>query len=165
MPLVGLCTLKFTLHAYQVRVIVGDSGLCCCACNCITSFKHHLSRELPLCVDSAQLLWATFCFNFFLYFYRHFQQLHHFSVKLVLRLRREDAELEQQSSGGIHMAKTSGGSGCKEIFHLLCHHHHSSLPYLSWHVRVVVLFLQYFLFISLNTSAGTVVIVLKLVLY
>ena len=32
----SLCT--FYLHAHQVRVTVGDSGLCCCAC--VTSFKH-----------------------------------------------------------------------------------------------------------------------------
>ena len=35
------------LHACQVRVTVGDSGLCCCVC--VTSFKCYW---MPLCVDS-----------------------------------------------------------------------------------------------------------------
>ena len=35
-PLVELCTLY--LHACQVRVTVGDSGLCCCTC--VTHFEH-----------------------------------------------------------------------------------------------------------------------------
>ena len=39
----SLCTLY--LHACQVRVAVGDSGLCCCSC--VTYFKHKLT---PLCV-------------------------------------------------------------------------------------------------------------------
>ena len=34
------------LHACQVRVTVGDSGLCC---TCVTYFEHQLT---PLCVDS-----------------------------------------------------------------------------------------------------------------
>ena len=34
-PLVELCTLY--LHACQVKVTVGDSGLCCCAC--VMSFE------------------------------------------------------------------------------------------------------------------------------
>ena len=40
----SLCTLH--LHACQVRVTVGDSGLCC---TCVTYFEHQLT---PLCVDS-----------------------------------------------------------------------------------------------------------------
>ena len=40
----SLCTLY--LHAFQVRVTVGDSGLCCCAS--VTSVKRQLT---PLCVD------------------------------------------------------------------------------------------------------------------
>ena len=43
----SLCTLY--LHACQVRVTVGDSGLCCCACD--TYFERQLS---PLCVESAK---------------------------------------------------------------------------------------------------------------
>ena len=40
----SLCTLY--LHVCQVRVTVGDSGLCCCACDT------YLERQLtPLCVD------------------------------------------------------------------------------------------------------------------
>ena len=35
-------------NACQVRVTVGDSGLCCCACS--TSYERYLT---PLCVDSA----------------------------------------------------------------------------------------------------------------
>ena len=40
----SLCTLY--LHACQLRVAVGDSGLCCCAC--IACFKQWLA---PLCED------------------------------------------------------------------------------------------------------------------
>ena len=39
------CTLY--LHACQMRVTLGDSGLCCCTC--VTYFKCQLT---PLCVDS-----------------------------------------------------------------------------------------------------------------
>ena len=49
----SLCTLY--LLACQVRVTV---GLCCCVC--VTSFRHKL---YPLCVDSGQALWASFCFR------------------------------------------------------------------------------------------------------
>ena len=55
--LVELCTLY--LHACQVRVTVGDSGLCCCSC--VTCFERQLT---PLCVDFARALWASFCFRF-----------------------------------------------------------------------------------------------------
>ena len=41
----SLCT--WYLHACQVRVTVGNSGLCCCIC--VTSFKCYW---MPLCVDS-----------------------------------------------------------------------------------------------------------------
>ena len=51
---VSLCTLH--LHAIQVRA-VGDSRLCC---TCVVCFKRWLA---PLCVDSAQALWASFCFR------------------------------------------------------------------------------------------------------
>ena len=54
----GLCTSY--LHACQVTVTLSNSGLCCCAC--ATYFKYQLT---PLCVDSAQGLWASFCFRFF----------------------------------------------------------------------------------------------------
>ena len=54
----SLCTLY--LHACQVRVTVGDSGLYCCIC--VTSFGRWLT---PLCVDSAQALWASFCLRWF----------------------------------------------------------------------------------------------------
>ena len=53
----SLCTLY--LHACQVRVTVGDSDLCCCAC--VTYFECWLT---PLSVDSARALWASFCFRF-----------------------------------------------------------------------------------------------------
>ena len=58
-----------TQHKYnnkdQVRVTVGDSGLCCCTC--VAYFKLYLT---PLCVDSAWALWASFCFNFIFIFQR-----------------------------------------------------------------------------------------------
>ena len=54
-PWWSLCTLY--LHACQVRVTVGDSGLCC---PCVTYFKCWLT---PLWVDSAWF-WALFCFRF-----------------------------------------------------------------------------------------------------
>ena len=47
------------LLACQVRVTVGDSGLCCV---CVASFDHLLT---PLCADSAHALWASFCFRLF----------------------------------------------------------------------------------------------------
>ena len=50
------CTLY--LHARQVRVTTGDSGLCCWVC--VTPFEHELT---PLFVDSAQAHWASFCFR------------------------------------------------------------------------------------------------------
>ena len=53
----SLCTLY--LHACQVRVTVGDSGLCCCTC--VTYFERQLP---PLRVDHARALWASFCFRF-----------------------------------------------------------------------------------------------------
>ena len=52
----SLCPLY--LHACQVRVAVGDSGLCCCTR--VTYFKNKLT---PLLVDSARALWASFCFR------------------------------------------------------------------------------------------------------
>ena len=42
----------------QVRVTVGDSGLCCCVC--VTFFERRLT---PLFVDSAQALWVSFYFR------------------------------------------------------------------------------------------------------
>ena len=48
----SLCTLY--LHACQMRVTIGDSGLCCCTC--IMYFECWLT---PLCVDSA---WWASCF-------------------------------------------------------------------------------------------------------
>ena len=47
------------LLACQVRVTVGDSGLC--YCTCVTCFERSLT---PLCVDSARALWVSFCFRF-----------------------------------------------------------------------------------------------------
>ena len=47
------------LHASWVRVPIGDSGLCCYTC--VTYFER---RSTPLLVDSAQALWASFCFRF-----------------------------------------------------------------------------------------------------
>ena len=44
-----------------MRVTVGDSGLCCCTC--VTYFERLLT---PLYVDSAQVLWASFCFRFYI---------------------------------------------------------------------------------------------------
>ena len=52
----NLCTL--CLPACQVRVAVGDSGLCCCVS--VTSFECYLT---PLFVDSVQVLLASFCFR------------------------------------------------------------------------------------------------------
>ena len=52
----SLCTLN--LHAYQVRVTVGDSGLCCCTC--VTYFKCWLTS---LCVDSGILLFQSLGFS------------------------------------------------------------------------------------------------------
>ena len=43
----SLCTLYS--NACQVLVTISDSGFCCCACPCVTSFEHELT---PLCVDS-----------------------------------------------------------------------------------------------------------------
>ena len=45
------------LHTCHVRVTVGDSGLCCV---CVTPFQCYLT---PLFIDSAQALWALFCFR------------------------------------------------------------------------------------------------------
>ena len=53
----GLCTLY--LLACQVKLTVGDSGLCCCVC-CVTSFERQLA---PLCVDSAGVLCAPVLFH------------------------------------------------------------------------------------------------------
>ena len=53
----SLCTLY--LHACQVRVTIGDSGLCCCGC--VMYFERQWT---PLRVDSACALWASFCFRF-----------------------------------------------------------------------------------------------------
>ena len=53
----SLCAVY--LHACQVRVTVGNSGLCCCTC--IMYFECQLT---PLCVDSAWALWASFSFRF-----------------------------------------------------------------------------------------------------
>ena len=44
---------------WQVRVTVGDSGICCCVC--VTYFERQLT---PLCVASTPGLWASFCFRF-----------------------------------------------------------------------------------------------------
>ena len=43
----------------QVRVTVGDPGLCCCTC--VAFFVRELT---PLFVDSARAPWALFCFRF-----------------------------------------------------------------------------------------------------
>ena len=40
------------MYACQVRVTVGNSGLCCCTC--ITYYKHWLT---PLCVDPVHVHW------------------------------------------------------------------------------------------------------------
>ena len=53
---------KLSLHTLylltcHVRVTVGDSGLCCV---CVMPFQHYLT---PLFIDSAQALWAFFCFR------------------------------------------------------------------------------------------------------
>jgi len=45
----SLCTRY--LHTCQVRVTVGNSGLCCCTC--VTSFEHQWT---PLCVGSVESL-------------------------------------------------------------------------------------------------------------
>ena len=45
------------LHACQVRVTVGISGL---RCVCVTSFECFLTLVF---VDFAQALWASFCFR------------------------------------------------------------------------------------------------------
>ena len=52
----GVCVPCIDTHARWVTV--GDSGLCCCVC--VTSFECWLT---PLCVDSAQALWASLCFR------------------------------------------------------------------------------------------------------
>ena len=59
----SLCTLY--LHACQVRVTTGDSGLCCCTC--VMYFECWLT---PLWVDSAWALWASCFFRFVLIFFR-----------------------------------------------------------------------------------------------
>ena len=43
------CLRPLYLHACQVRVTVGNSGLCCCTC--VTSFEHQWT---PLCVGSVE---------------------------------------------------------------------------------------------------------------
>ena len=55
-PWWSFCTLY--LLACQVKVTAGDSGLCYYVC--VTSFERKLA---PLFVDSAQALWASFCFR------------------------------------------------------------------------------------------------------
>ena len=50
-PLVELCTL--CLHACQVRVTVGDSGLCCCIC--VTYFERYWINSL-VCWSPASVL-------------------------------------------------------------------------------------------------------------
>ena len=58
------CTL--CLHACQVRVTVGESGLCC---PCVMYFKPWLT---PLCVDSALGLVLFHCCCFFIFFIETF---------------------------------------------------------------------------------------------
>ena len=52
----SVCTLY--LHIHQVRVTIGNSGLCCCAC--VTPFEHWLT---PLCVvpSSLSLMGPSLC--------------------------------------------------------------------------------------------------------
>ena len=57
-PLVEFMYLVLILHACQVRVTGGDSGLCCCVC--VTSFERYLT---PLSVATARALCASFCFR------------------------------------------------------------------------------------------------------
>ena len=54
-PLEDVRLVEFMYLACQVRVIAGNSGLCCV---CVTSFW-----LAPLCVDSAWVLWAWFGFR------------------------------------------------------------------------------------------------------
>ena len=58
----SFCTLY--LHACQLRVTIGNSGLCCCTC--VTYFERRLTSLL---VDSASALWALLCFRFVFYQY------------------------------------------------------------------------------------------------
>ena len=53
----SLCPLSLPTHQ-----VIGDSDLCCCVC--VMSFKRWLT---PLLVDSAQMLWASFCFRLWLF--------------------------------------------------------------------------------------------------
>ena len=46
------------LRACQVRVHVGDSGLCCSVC--VTSLECWLT---PLCVDCTRAVWASTCYS------------------------------------------------------------------------------------------------------
>ena len=54
----SLCTL--CLHACQVKVIVGDSVLCCCTC--VTYFEHYWINS-PVCWF-ARALRDSYCFRF-----------------------------------------------------------------------------------------------------
>ena len=65
----SLCTLY--LHACQVRVTVGDSGLCCC--NCVTSFGRWL---IP----------PFFLFLFFFFFFSFFFHLLLYILSQIVHL-------------------------------------------------------------------------------
>ena len=52
----SLCTLYILVC--QVRVTIGDSGLCCCVC--VTSVERQLT---PLCVDYHVVSRTVFCFS------------------------------------------------------------------------------------------------------
>ena len=89
-PLVELCTLY--LLACQVRVTVGDSGLCCCVC--VTSFECQLT---PLCVDFVKISleysfvcfasWQEFChFSFCIHSWQKYSLSLSLSFFLTLHL-------------------------------------------------------------------------------
>ena len=50
---IPLLEFMYTLYLHAGWVTTGDSGLCCCVC-----FKYWL---IPLCVDSARVLWVSDC--------------------------------------------------------------------------------------------------------
>ena len=81
----SLCALY--LHACQVRVTAGNSGLCCCTC--VMYFECQLT---PLCVDSAWALWASFSFRFVV-FHSVFLNTHWSGVLTVLFVVTERCEV------------------------------------------------------------------------
>ena len=54
---IGNINLRVTIGNINLRVTIGDSDLYCCAC--VTTFERYLT---PVCIDTAQALWALFCF-------------------------------------------------------------------------------------------------------